>query len=49
LIPGRFGYQKTTDAWFAALAIEHHATLVSFDSGFAQFEADGLKWKYLAA
>jgi hypothetical protein len=30
------------DAWLAALAIEHRATLVSTDEGFARFP--GLKW-----
>ncbi|MFC7336938.1 TA system VapC family ribonuclease toxin [Haloferula chungangensis] len=30
------------DAWLAALAIEHKATLVSFDQGFARFP--GLPW-----
>ena len=30
------------DAWLAALAIEHRATLVSTDEGFARFS--GLKW-----
>ncbi|MEI8037583.1 MAG: TA system VapC family ribonuclease toxin [Verrucomicrobiota bacterium] len=30
------------DAWLAALAIEHRATLVSTDQGFARFA--GLKW-----
>jgi uncharacterized protein len=45
----RFGHRKTTDAWFAALAIEHGATLVSFDGGFAQFESSGLSWKHVSA
>ncbi|MEI8310747.1 MAG: TA system VapC family ribonuclease toxin [Verrucomicrobiota bacterium] len=30
------------DAWLAALAIDHRATLVSTDSGFSRFP--GLKW-----
>jgi toxin-antitoxin system PIN domain toxin len=30
------------DAWLAALAIEHRATLVSTDQGFARFQ--GLSW-----
>lgn len=30
------------DAWLAALAIEHRATLVSTDRGFARFS--GLRW-----
>jgi hypothetical protein len=30
------------DAWLAALAIEHRATLVSTDQGFARFS--GLSW-----
>lgn len=42
---GQFGYKSTTDAWFAALAIEQGATLVSFDGGFARF--DGLAWRHL--
>lgn len=46
---GRFGYKKTTDAWFAALAIERGATLMSFDGGFAQFEPFGLSWRHLKA
>ena len=33
----------TTDAWFAALAIEHGATLCSTDRDFARFE--GLSWE----
>ena len=47
LSAGRFGHRKTTDAWFAALAIEHDATLITFDGGFAQFEPFGLKWRHL--
>lgn len=31
------------DAWLAALAIEHHATLVSLDKGFSRFP--GLSWR----
>lgn len=46
---GRIGRAAMTDAWFAALAIEHSATLVTFDGGFAQFEPFGLKWRHLAA
>lgn len=30
------------DAWLAALAVDHRATLVSTDSGFSRFP--GLKW-----
>jgi len=30
------------DAWLAALAIDHRATLVSTDNGFSRFP--GLKW-----
>lgn len=30
------------DAWLAALAVEHQATLVSLDGGFARFA--GLRW-----
>lgn len=44
---GRFGHHETTDAWFAALAIEHGATLVTFDGGFARFEPFGLRWHHL--
>jgi len=32
----------TNDAWLAALAMEHRATLVSTDNGFSRFP--GLKW-----
>jgi predicted nucleic acid-binding protein len=32
----------TTDAHLAALAIEHGATIVSFDRDFARFE--GVRW-----
>ncbi len=35
------------DAWLAALAIEHHATLVSLDEGFSRFP--GLLWHNPAA
>ena len=31
------------DAWFAALAMEHHATWISLDTDFARFP--GLKWR----
>jgi toxin-antitoxin system PIN domain toxin len=37
----------TTDAHLAALAVEHGATLVSFDRDFARFE--GVQWKLPAA
>ena len=33
----------TTDAHLAALAIEHGATVLSFDRDFARFE--GVKWQ----
>jgi hypothetical protein len=32
-----------TDAWFAALAIEHGCEWISFDRGFARFS--GLRWR----
>ena len=32
-----------TDAWFAALAIEHGCEWITFDTGFARFA--GLKWR----
>ncbi|MDB6135000.1 MAG: domain protein family protein [Verrucomicrobiales bacterium] len=35
------------DAWLAALAVEHHATLVSLDEGFSRFP--GLLWHNPAA
>ena len=35
------------DAWFAALAIEHGCTVITYDRGFARFS--GLDWKSLAA
>ena len=34
-----------TDAWFAALAIEHGCTWVTLDKDFSRFK--GLKWKLL--
>ena len=37
----------TTDAHLAALAIEHGATVLSFDRDFARFE--GVRWKLPAA
>jgi toxin-antitoxin system PIN domain toxin len=37
----------TTDAHLAALAIEHGATVLSFDRDFARFE--GVQWKLPAA
>jgi uncharacterized protein len=43
--PGRFGHRQVTDAWFAALAMENDATLMTFDGGFAQFP--GLDWIHL--
>ena len=33
----------TTDAWFAALAIEHGCTWMTFDRGYARFP--GLDWR----
>jgi len=32
-----------SDAWFAALAIEHHCTWVTLDADFSRFK--GLQWK----
>lgn len=46
---GHVGHKVTTDAWFAALAIEHDATLITFDDGFARFEPFGLHWRHLTA
>lgn len=43
--PGWFGNRAVTDAWFAALAMEHDATFVSFDGGFSQFR--DLRWVHL--
>jgi toxin-antitoxin system PIN domain toxin len=34
---------RVTDAWFAALAIEHSCTWVTFDRDYARFP--GLKWE----
>ena len=34
---------RTTDAWFAALAVEHACTWVTFDRDYARFS--GLKWQ----
>jgi toxin-antitoxin system PIN domain toxin len=34
---------RTTDAWFAALAIEHGCTWITFDRDYARF--DGLDWR----
>ena len=34
---------RVTDAWFAALAIEHGCTWISYDRDFARFP--GLDWK----
>jgi toxin-antitoxin system PIN domain toxin len=34
---------KVTDAWFAALAIEHGCTWITFDRDFARFP--GLDWR----
>jgi toxin-antitoxin system PIN domain toxin len=41
------GGNLTTDAHLAALAIEHGATIVSFDRDFARFQ--GLRWTLPAA
>lgn len=41
------GGNLTTDAHLAAIAIEHGATLVSFDSDFERFE--GLRFERLRA
>lgn len=38
----RLGGNDINDAWLAALAIEHRATLVSADEGFSRFS--GLDW-----
>jgi uncharacterized protein len=32
------------DAWLAALAMEHNATLISLDQGFSRFP--GLRWRH---
>jgi predicted nucleic acid-binding protein len=34
---------RITDAWFAALAIEHGCTWITFDRDYARF--DGLEWR----
>ncbi|HTT97552.1 MAG TPA: type II toxin-antitoxin system VapC family toxin [Rhizomicrobium sp.] len=34
---------RVTDAWFAALAIEHGCTWITFDRDYARF--DGLEWR----
>lgn len=34
-----------SDAWFAALAIEHHCIWVTLDKDFARFK--GLRWSFL--
>jgi toxin-antitoxin system PIN domain toxin len=34
---------RVSDAWFAALAIEHGCTWITFDRDYARF--DGLKWR----
>ena len=36
------GGSRVTDAWFAALAIEHGCTWITFDRDYARF--DGLDW-----
>jgi len=36
-----------SDAWFAALAIEHKATWLTCDSGFVRYP--GLNWRHLKA
>ncbi|MDE2362157.1 MAG: type II toxin-antitoxin system VapC family toxin [Hyphomicrobiales bacterium] len=33
----------TTDAWYAALAIEHDCDLITYDADFAQYP--GLRWR----
>ena len=35
--------KRTTDAWYAALAIEHACEFITYDSDFARFP--GLKWR----
>jgi hypothetical protein len=37
--------RDVTDAWFAALAIEHGCEWITMDRGFARFA--GLKWRAL--
>ncbi|MFN7054575.1 TA system VapC family ribonuclease toxin [Hyphomonas sp.] len=39
------GHRQVTDAWFAALAMERGATLMTFDGGFSQFR--DLRWIHL--
>jgi hypothetical protein len=34
---------RVTDAWFAALAIEHGCTWITYDRDYARF--DGLEWR----
>jgi predicted nucleic acid-binding protein len=34
---------RVSDAWFAALAIEHGCTWITFDRDYARF--DGLQWR----
>ncbi|MBV8976017.1 MAG: type II toxin-antitoxin system VapC family toxin [Alphaproteobacteria bacterium] len=34
---------RISDAWFAALAIEHGCTFITFDRDYARF--DGLEWR----
>ena len=34
---------RVSDAWFAALAIEHGCTWITFDRDYARF--DGLEWR----
>lgn len=35
--------KRTTDAWYAALAIEHDCEFITYDSDFARFP--GLRWR----
>lgn len=35
--------KRTTDAWYAALAIEHGCEFITYDSDFARFP--GLRWR----
>lgn len=38
---------RWTDAYLAAFAIAGNHRLVSFDRGFARYEAHGLRWQFL--
>ena len=47
LLNGRDSANLTTDAHLAALAVEHGATLATFDGDFHRF--NGLKLEYLGS